>query len=466
MKRSGAIFIRRSFQDNAVYKAVFRSYIDYLGEKRFPVLWALEGTRSRTGKLMPLRFGLISYVVSAYLRVNAPDLVLMPIAVNYDQVPEVGDYDAMQAGAGKRPESASWFVQYVRRLKSPHGKIHVRFGAGVRLSDFVDVGQPPATPDPRVIRRIAFALAVDVNRVTPITVNSLIAYVMLAHGHQALTLAELAEELTPLRAWIRVRELPTTADVARWDSAILVRSLQMLGAHGVVQTERTGLEPVYAVASSAARQAAYYRNGMIHFMVPSAIAELALLAVTATGEEALQQLHREALHLRELLKFEFPFEGRQDFVRSLERELDTRCAGWRTRLGHGNAGARELLASMGLIFAHGTLRPFLEAYLLVAELLAFLPHSEPLDSKTLLARSHSLGRQRLLQQCIKCEESVSSSYFENAIALAGRRGLLGTAPDVTAGRQLLLQELATAVSGTRWLASLAESRHLVVRAQP
>jgi glycerol-3-phosphate O-acyltransferase len=457
MKRSGAIFIRRSFQDNPVYKAVFKNYIDYLGEKRFPVLWALEGTRSRTGKLVPLRYGLISYIVSAYLRDNAPDLVLMPIAVIYDQVPEVRDYDAMQAGAGKQPESASWFMQYVRRLKSPHGKIHVRFGTGVKLSDFIDVRRPPASLDQRVVRRIAFALAVDVNRVTPITANSLITYVMLSHGHQALTLAELVDELAALREWVRLRGLPTTADVARWDTAILGDSLNMLAAHGVVRIDATGLDPVYAIAPSAARQAAYYRNGMIHFMVPGAIAELALLAVTATGEGALQQLQREALNLRELLKFEFPFEGREEFIRSLKEELDGRCAGWQVQVAAGGAAPRELLQSMKVILAHATLRPFLEAYLLIAELLSLQPPGEPLDRRTLLARSHSLGRQRLLQQRIHCEESVSSSYFDNAISLAERRGLLG-AEQHESGRPQFLQELRVAVSRTRWLASLVESR--------
>ena len=285
MKKSGAIFIRRSFQDNAVYKAVFRCYIDYLGEKRFPLLWAMEGTRSRTGKLMPLRYGMINYVVSAYVRDNSPDLVLMPIAVSYDQVPEVGDYDALQAGARKRPESASWFVQYIRRLKKPHGKIHVRFGHGVKLSDFVDIRDPDAGVSQRDVQKIAFALAVDVNSVTPITVNSLITYVLLAHGHQALTMDELVGELAPLREWIRLSALPTTTDVARWDETIVDRSLQLLGSHGVVEIDRTGLEPVYAIAASAARKAAYYRNGMIHYPVRSAIAELSLLAVTATGEE-------------------------------------------------------------------------------------------------------------------------------------------------------------------------------------
>jgi len=50
LKGSGLVFLRRSFQDNPVYKAVLRSYIDFLTEHRFPLLWAIEGTRSRTGK--------------------------------------------------------------------------------------------------------------------------------------------------------------------------------------------------------------------------------------------------------------------------------------------------------------------------------------------------------------------------------------------------------------------------------
>ena len=250
MKKSGAIFIRRSFQDNAVYKAVFRCYIDYLGEKRFPLLWAMEGTRSRTGKLMPLRYGMINYVVSAYVRDNSPDLVLMPIAVTYDHVPEVGDYDALQAGARKRPESASWFVQYIRRLKKPHGKIHVRFGHGVHALRL------RRHPRSRFRRRASATSRRSLSR-SPSTStvsrrspsNSLITYVLLAHGHQALTMDELVGELAPLREWIRLSALPTTTDVARWDETIVDRSLQLLGAHGVVEIDRAGLEPVYAIAA-------------------------------------------------------------------------------------------------------------------------------------------------------------------------------------------------------------------------
>ncbi|MBW2493438.1 MAG: 1-acyl-sn-glycerol-3-phosphate acyltransferase, partial [Deltaproteobacteria bacterium] len=133
-KRSGAIWIRRNMTGDNVYKAVFKQYIDYLAEKRFPLLWALEGTRSRTGKLMPPRYGLINYVVDSYVRSASTDMVLMPVAIGYDQVPEVRDYIAEQKGIAKQPESASWFMQYISGLRNPFGRIHVRFGRGVKLS--------------------------------------------------------------------------------------------------------------------------------------------------------------------------------------------------------------------------------------------------------------------------------------------------------------------------------------------
>jgi len=81
LRNGGAIFIRRTFGEDETYKAVFRNYIDYLASKRFPVNWALEGTRSRTGKLLPPRFGLINYVVGSYLRQQDPELLIIPISI-------------------------------------------------------------------------------------------------------------------------------------------------------------------------------------------------------------------------------------------------------------------------------------------------------------------------------------------------------------------------------------------------
>ena len=139
-RRSGIIFLRRSFQNNEIYKATFRRYIDYLIEKRFSLLWALEGTRSRTGKLLPPRFGLFSYVVESILRTRLHDVTFIPVSVAYDQITEVEDYSIEQRGQKKKPEGITWPLRFLKRGRS-RGEIHLRFGEGLTIKELVETGR-------------------------------------------------------------------------------------------------------------------------------------------------------------------------------------------------------------------------------------------------------------------------------------------------------------------------------------
>jgi len=463
LRSSGAIFIRRSFQNDAVYKVVFKNYIDYLGEKRFPLMWAMEGTRSRTGKLMPPRYGLINYVVGAHMRDDAPDLILMPVSITYDQVPEVADYDAIQAGGKKRPESASWFMEYISGLKNPHGKIHVRFGEGVPISEHLDRSSP--TPQTRDIQKIAFELAVDTNNVTPITVNSLICYVILEHGHKAITFSEMHTDIQELMQLINMLGFSTTSDVQNLDEAGIRKCLLELDTTGVINTFNDGIESVYMLPTDAGRTAAYYRNGLIHFFITSAIADLALLAVSETGDDAIAQFHNEALKLRDMFKYEFFFEGSSAFIVLLERELDQRAPNWRESVTQGAKATRKLLTGIAPILGHGTLRPFIEAYLVLARALRMQAVGEISDQKQLIDHALTLGKQRVLQKRIHCEESVSGSYFENAIKIAENQDLLKAGDDAVAGRQRWLEELRAISANVRFLASISDAKRLALRTQ-
>ncbi|HPG28316.1 MAG TPA: 1-acyl-sn-glycerol-3-phosphate acyltransferase, partial [Myxococcota bacterium] len=110
-RRAGIFFIRRSFGDDPVYKFVMRSYVDFLVEKRFPLQWFIEGGRSRSGKLLPPRYGLLAYVVDSYLRGKSEDVILVPVSVAYDQISEVADYAAEQRGAPKEREGIGWLFR-------------------------------------------------------------------------------------------------------------------------------------------------------------------------------------------------------------------------------------------------------------------------------------------------------------------------------------------------------------------
>ena len=179
-------------------------YLGYLMEKRFPFSWAFEGTRSRVGKLMPPRYGLIKYIIEAAHATEASDLHFIPVSVSYDLIGEAGDYAREQSGQKKRPESLTWFLGYVRRLKAPMGRIYFDFCEPVVIE-----GKTPP-PDEVDIAKTAFEVAVRVNSVTPVTFPSLACMTLLGVAPRALTFREFRSQLIGLIVWLRKRNIRMT----------------------------------------------------------------------------------------------------------------------------------------------------------------------------------------------------------------------------------------------------------------
>lgn len=113
-RRSGYVFVRRSFKDDEVYKLALREYIAYLIRKRLNLEWYIEGGRSRTGKLRPPRYGLLAYLVEAFRGGGGEDAQLVPVSIVYDQLYEVRAMAAEERGAQKSAESLGSLVGYAR----------------------------------------------------------------------------------------------------------------------------------------------------------------------------------------------------------------------------------------------------------------------------------------------------------------------------------------------------------------
>lgn len=105
-RHSGVIFIRRKL-DDPLYKYVLRQYVGYIVEKRFNLNWSIEGTRSRTGKMLPPKLGLLSYVADAYLDGRSDDILLQPVSISFDQLHETAEYAAYARGGEKTPRDSS-----------------------------------------------------------------------------------------------------------------------------------------------------------------------------------------------------------------------------------------------------------------------------------------------------------------------------------------------------------------------
>ncbi|MBT8048361.1 MAG: glycerol-3-phosphate 1-O-acyltransferase [Xanthomonadales bacterium] len=451
MRRSGGIFIRRKFQDNLLYKIVLRHYIGYLMEKRFPMTWAFEGTRSRTGKLMPPRYGLLKYVLEAAYTTDARDIHVIPVTVSYDLMRDVQDYASEQAGKLKKPESLKWFISYLSSLRKPMGRIYLDFGQSVVL---------PRAPDPEdqlALPKIAFEVAVQANNVTPITMPAVACMVLLGAAPRALTIEEIQKEILAIVTWAHARSIRLTSDFSPRRLAHVEELAVAMQGMGLLIRYDEGTDTVFGIETSQHLMASYYRNTIIHHFVNKAILELALLrASEAPVEDVTDVFWQETLRLRDFFKFEFFYPSKKKFKKQLWDELERSDPQWEDRLQQGGSEVLSMLSAMLPLVAHSTLLPFIEAYSVVFDLLARLPGDAGLAEEECMARALKVGKQAYLQRRITSEASIGKLLFQNGYKLADNLELTQSGGENLAERRIQIlrdfKELSRRLERIRWMA--------------
>src|SRR6266576_2347253 len=368
-RRAGFVFIRRSSGDDEIYKLALREYLGYLLAKRFNLEWYMEGGRSRTGKLRPPRYGLLAYVAEAVARGRASDACLVPVAITYDQLREVSAMAAEQGGAAqKKPEGLSWLASYARGQLTRVGTVHICFAEPLSVADALRPGGQGDDPDGRrlAVQKMAFEVAVRINRVTPVTATALVTLALLGVRDRALTLGQVRGVLEPLCSFLAGRGLPYLGHVLRTGTGVR-QVLDALAQQNVVTIYTGGEEPVYAIERGQHLVAAFYRNSAIHHFVHRAIAELVLLSKPGDRWD-------EAMRLRDQLKFEFFFPDKESYRQELGAELRRLHPSWETV-----ADGRAVLERARVLAASRVRRACLDAQLAVAERLAAPPPGQPIE---------------------------------------------------------------------------------------
>jgi glycerol-3-phosphate O-acyltransferase len=459
-QRAGLIYIRRSIKDNPVYRFTLRNYIGYLLEKRFSLQFYMEGTRSRTGKLAPPRLGLLRYVVDAYREGHSEDVVLVPVSIAYDQLHEVRDFAREAHGAGKSAESIGWLLRAFREQAGRYGRIYVRFAEPLSLRSML--GPPEgssrrADDDRGAVQKIALEVSRRISEATPITATALLTLSLLGAQGRALTLEQVRATVHDPLHYAMDRGLPLAHAMDLHSVAGLQSALAELERHHVIMRFTDGPEPVYVIGPDQHLTAAFYRNSVIHYFLHGALAELALARSSGNDvTDPVAVFWTTVLQLRDLLKFDFFFEPREEFQAAIARELAWRDPDWESRLAAGPDSIRSLLTSIRPLMGHTLLRSFLEAYAVLAA--ALVRHdADRLDERELLAACLALGRQYLLQKRVTSPESLAKPLFASGYKLAVSRGLIGDDQDERAQRQFL-DELRTALKDVDTVTFYASKR--------
>jgi glycerol-3-phosphate O-acyltransferase len=453
LRRCGAFFIRRSFKGRKLYTVLVDAYLRRILVEGFNVEFFLEGGRSRTGKLLPPKLGLLTMVVDAGLKLPSVDLSFMPISVGYDRIIEEGSYVRELVGGDKRPESVGGLLRSSRVLGSRYGRLYIQFGRVFGLHELVDeavrlrgdpsADRPGLKPTERraLIQRVAHRVTYEINRVTIVTPAALVASALLSHRRRGMTHADLLHRAAELVAALRRAGARIAAPVLRDDSPLLTHpdsasdlevaraalndsavdeTLALFTEGGLIETRHVDGERIHSVPSARRLALEYHKNTILHFFVPSALISAAL---ETAGDEPVEEatLRERVARLSKLFKYEFMYRADASFDEIFEDALRTMLdAGEVERL---DGRLRAVPGSPVPIYA-GMLRTYFESYRLALRALERVRADGPVKTKDWIKQTLARGNKLYHAGEIELRESLSRPKLESALSAFRDLGLV------------------------------------------
>jgi glycerol-3-phosphate O-acyltransferase len=279
LRRGGAFFLRRSFKDQPLYAAVFHEYLHLMISRGFPVEYFIEGGRSRSGRMMAPRTGILGMTVRSYLRDHTRPLVFVPAYIGYEKLIEGSSFVSELAGKPKHGESLWGLLGMVRRLRRDFGRVHVNFGRPLVLGEFLDAAHPgwsaeqiidPAAEWLRdAIRAAAEDLTRRINDAAVVNPVNLVALALLATPKHCIDEPGLHRIIDHYRALLAAAPAgPEATPYPHQDAQQIVAHALRLG---VVERVPHGLGDLIRVPAAQAALLVYFRNNVVHLFALSAV---------------------------------------------------------------------------------------------------------------------------------------------------------------------------------------------------
>ncbi|RLB53650.1 MAG: hypothetical protein DRJ42_11300, partial [Deltaproteobacteria bacterium] len=435
LRGAGAFFIRRSFRGKKLYAVLVDAYLRKLLVEGFNIEFFLEGGRSRTGKLLSPKFGLLSMVVDACLMLPGKKVTFVPVSIGYERVIEERSYVDEQSGGEKTKENIGGLLKTPKVLSSRYGRLYLQFGDPLFFDDALretleDRGREVPTGADRkksidaatrraLVQSIAHRVVYRINRVTVVTPAALVATVVLAHERRGISLTDLvtnAQTMSDTLGRLGARFAGPILDskgVVRKETIEAATRLLMDGKLMTRHGDAEGDDAIYSVPEERRIAVEFYKNNILHFFVPSAM--IAATLVNGAGEPLSEAVARERVRqLSRLFKYEFMYRADATFDdifddalrQMLEAGEVERVAG-RIQPADGDAGARVATYAM-------MLRTYFETYRLAVRGAGALL-DQPMARKDWVKRTLVLGNRLYQTGELELRESLSKMRLETAL---------------------------------------------------
>ncbi len=418
-RKSGAFYIRRRFDGNRLYQAALYTYLHYLLTEKGLIEFFIEGTRSRTGKLLPARLGILSLLIQAYQEGDIEEVLFVPTSLVYESILEEKNYVEEQEGAVKSRESF-WDLFRIRKyLRSQYGKVYLRFDEPISLSNFSKERGPIDGAD--FIPRFANQLCYSINRSTVVTPSSLAAMALLAHPKPAITLEEIESRFNHYLEYLHRKKAPISDLVAQHPDESLRQALQKYTRARMIRRYVDEEGTFYRVAEDRRKVLDYYKNTGVHFFISAAAVASILLSATKFPV-TFEEIETEVSFLKELFAYEFSFSRRRALAEHIQTVLqffekqEAITAGFESTYRPG-------MRSIWLEEFRALLTSTFPAYWAILKSLSQLRARE-WEQEELVRRLRQKSRLQLIRNNFMQQESFSPFTIRNALRSYEEMGIL------------------------------------------
>ena len=281
LRRGGAFYLRRSFKGNRLYAVVFNAYLQQILARGHSIEYFVEGGRSRTGRLLSPKAGMLAMTVNAYFRNPQRAVVFIPVYFGYEKLIEGNAFISEMGGAAKQKESLFGLFRSIKSLREFFGKVYVNIGNPIELDDILDKQQPEwrqlrAESDERpawmtgVIDELGGQIMTEINAAAAVTPISLLAYTILSTPRLSMGELELRTQLDLSNRLLRHFRYSSLVTIPDWPADEIIDHGEKLK---VITRTAHPLGDVINMSEHEAILMTYFRNNIHHlFAIPASIA--------------------------------------------------------------------------------------------------------------------------------------------------------------------------------------------------
>jgi glycerol-3-phosphate O-acyltransferase len=379
IRKGGVFYLRRSFHTHKLYSAVFKEYLSRILASGTSIEYFIEGTRSRTGRLLQPKTGMLSMTVQGYLKSPGRPVMFQPIYVGYERLVEGKGYIAELSGQKKKAESLGDLLRVFRILKQRYGKVHVSFAEPIFLDEHLDKHSPgwrenefdeqqkPSWLNP-LSNELSQEIMVKMNEAAHVNPINLLSVILLPMKKQAMGKEDLLEQLV---VYLNLLERCDYSDRITYTGKSAEEIISYGVELGAIEVRKDPLGDIIAIKAEQAVLLTYFRNNISHLVaVPSLVASCFLNTRVITRSD----LHRISLSVYPFLKSElFLPWNQEDFLGIIDNHvgrLEEQGLVWegpqKELLERGDGSSYE--AQKLRIMAHGLIQTFERYYITIAVL--------------------------------------------------------------------------------------------------